>query len=102
MEDSTLELISLIAIIAGIILGFVLVFDYEPVDAFFLSKDDNIAVINGFIIQKNEKANFTTAKIYGCRSFDAYSENIIDKNINDSITVTGSFVDNFFIIEKYT
>jgi hypothetical protein len=102
MNDSTIEIISLLSIILGIILGFFLIFDYTPADAFFLEKNDNNAYIDGFIIQKNERENFTTLKIYGCRSFDAYFETGIDKGVNDSIIVTGSFVDNFFVIEKYS
>jgi hypothetical protein len=100
MNDSAVEIISLILIIAGIILGYFLIFDYTPVDAFFLEKNDNNAYIDGVVMQKRESSNFTMLKVYGCRSFDAYSEKIVEKNVNDTITLKGAFTDNLFIVEK--
>lgn len=101
MDDFTLELIALISIIAGLIIGFFLVFNYTPMNAFFLEEDDDNSYIEGYVLQKNVKTNYTLLKIYGCRSFDAYSEIKIDKKVNDSLIIMGSFSDNLFIVESY-
>lgn len=102
MNDSLLEILSLVSIISGIIIGFFLVFDYAPVDAFFLEEEDDNSYIEGFVVKKNARSNYTSLKIYGCRAFDAYYDGKIEKNINDSITVVGSFADDFFFIDKYS
>jgi len=103
MNDSTLEIISIVSIIAGLILGFILIFDYTPADSFFLEEDDDNAFVEGIILKKsfNYKKNYSSLKIYGCKSFDAYSEKNISKKINESIKIYGSFSDKLFIVEKY-
>jgi hypothetical protein len=101
MKDATLESIGLISIIAGVLIGYFIVFDYEPEDAFFLSEDESNAFIEGYIIEKRVKDEFTLLKIYGCRTFDAYSEPNISRKVNESITIYGSLSDDFFFIERY-
>lgn len=103
MKDSTIEIISLVSIIAGLLLGFFIVFDYTPADSFFLEEDDDNAYVEGIILKKsiNNKENYSMLIVYGCKTFDVYSEVNISKKINESIILYGSFSDKLFIVEKY-
>ncbi|MFA6072573.1 MAG: hypothetical protein WC758_00470 [Candidatus Woesearchaeota archaeon] len=101
MNDSTIEIVALLSIILGLLIGFLFIFDFEPIDVTTLQEDDNNVFLSGIIIQKNQKENYTLIKIQGCRDFDTYFEGRINKNIGDKITIQGSFTDNFFIIEEY-
>ncbi|MGV8169177.1 MAG: hypothetical protein ACP5N3_03925 [Candidatus Nanoarchaeia archaeon] len=101
MKDSLLELIAISAIMLGILLCFFLIFDYTPVDSFFLEKDDDNAFLQGTVMSIRNTENYTLLEIYACKTFDAYIEGNLSKKVNESIHIQGSLSDDLFIVEKY-
>ncbi|MGV8162495.1 MAG: hypothetical protein ACP5N2_04160 [Candidatus Nanoarchaeia archaeon] len=101
MKDSLLEMISLLSIVLGLVICFFFVFDYTPVDSFFLEKDDDNTFLDGFVLTKRITDNYSLISVSACKKFDAYYEGNLETEVNESIHIQGSFTDNFFIIEEY-
>jgi hypothetical protein len=101
MKDIYIEFAALFAILSGLILGYFLIFDYNDVDAFFLEEDNKHTYLEAIILSKIVFDNNTVLDVYGCREFEVYSTNLIEKNESDSIFLEGEFRNDKFILSKY-
>jgi hypothetical protein len=101
MKDSVIEACALLAIVLGLLLGYFLVFDYAPADAFFLEEADSNAFLSGEVLGFNETKDGTTMiKIESCRAFTAYYDGRID-SLEDNVTLYGSFSGGVLFVENY-
>ena len=99
MNDETLEVISLLTIMFGLVIAFFFVLDYEPVDAFYLNSDDSNAYFSGEIMRKsfNNESGYSHLEIKGCRTFDAFYEGVIETEGN--ISFSGELREGKFTIK---
>jgi len=103
MKDETLERIALLTIIAGLILGYILVLDFKPTNAHYLTTEDNNAYLEGIINKKryNEESGWSMLEITTCKNTTSFYKGEINKNEKDKIYIQGTFDGDKFSINKY-
>lgn len=100
MNDNSLEILALIAIIFGLIIAFFFVLDYEPTDGFFLNKDDSNIYFSGEVIKKsyNFESGYTFLELNACRTFNAFYEGEIGNG--SKISFSGEYNEGVFSIKQ--
>ena len=101
MNDSTLEIISLGVVIVGLIIGFFIVFDYEPVDAFFAGDDPNSFIKGNISKISYSDSGWTYMEIYACKTFNAFYEGEIKKEMHETIFVEGAMYKDSLTVNAY-
>ena len=103
MDDVLLERLALFASLAGLLLIFIIMPKYEPVDAHFLFSDDSNSFLKGNIsrISYNNDSGWSFIEIYSCRTFNSFYKGSLDKVRGDVIFVQGSFYNDVFSVENY-
>ncbi|MFP4567778.1 MAG: hypothetical protein ACLFN8_02440 [Candidatus Woesearchaeota archaeon] len=103
MDDIILERLALLAIIFGLLLVLFLMPKYDFVDAHFLFEDDNKAFLEGEILRLSysESNGWSFVEIKSCRTFDAFFEGEVNKSLEDTIFIKGSYYDDAFSIKEY-
>jgi len=103
MNDEILERIALVTIILGLILGYILVLDFEPKDAHYLTTEDNNAYLEGTITKKryNNESGWSMMEIKTCKSTKSFYKGEIKKGEQDKIYIKGTYNGETFIIDNY-
>ena len=99
MNTKTLENFALISIIAGMVIAYFFIFDYEPVDAFFDLTDNN-AYLNANVLSVKyiESSEYYQYKVRACRDFFVYSKDdyLLNNLSQENRTFYGSVSENSF------
>ena len=103
MKDTELERIALLSIIAGLALIILIMPKYEPIDAHYLTTDDNNAFLKGEIIRTshNEESGWSVLEIKTKKTTTSFYEGKIEKNKGETIHIKGTYRDGKFTIEEY-
>ena len=103
MSDEELERLALIATIAGLIIIPIIMPKYEPINAHYLTKDDQHAYIQGTILKKNynNETNWTRLEINTCKNTTAFIKENIKKEEGEKIYIQGSYTNKVFNIKTY-
>jgi len=103
VKDNELERIALIATIIGLILILIMMPKYEPVDAHYLTNDDNNAYLEGTIVKKsyNDETGWSYLEINTCKNTKSFYNGEIPLQEKEKIHIQGTYQNNVFNIKKY-